>query len=84
MCIAFPARVVAVDPAGATVDQDGRRRRASLLFVPDAAPGDWVVVGSGAILRRLEPNEAQELIDTIRAAMTATTAADRVPAGGPS
>jgi hydrogenase expression/formation protein HypC len=84
MCIAFPARVVAVDETGATVDQAGRRRRASLLLVPDAAPGDWVIVASGAVLRRLAPAEAQELIDTLTAATTAADAATASGAGGPS
>ncbi len=61
MCIAFPGRVSAVDPDGATVVTNGRSRRAMTFVVPDVAPGDWVLVGSGAILRRLEPDDAEEL-----------------------
>lgn len=82
MCIAFPARVLAVDDAGATLDQAGRRRRASLLLVPDIAPGDWVIVGSGAVLRRLEPAEAQSLIETITAAQRASGEAASAGTGG--
>ena len=83
MCIAYPARVVQVDDAGATVDQDGRRRRASLLLVPDVVLGDWVVVGSGAVLRRLEPDAAADLIQTINAAVAAQPP-DGARPGGPA
>lgn len=79
MCVSYPARVVAIDAAGATVEQDGRRRRASLLVTPDVVPGDWVVVGAGAVLRRLDPAEADQMIETIAAAIAATDAG-HVPA----
>jgi hydrogenase assembly chaperone HypC/HupF len=68
MCIVAPGRVLAVEGRFALVDQSGRRRRASLLVVPDVAVDDWVLVGSGAVLRRLAPSEALELLETINAA----------------
>lgn len=80
MCIVAPARVIAVDGATALVDQDGRRRRASLLLEPDTRVGEWVIVGSGAVLRRLDPAEAVRLRDTIAAA---ESAAEPAPMGGP-
>jgi hydrogenase maturation factor len=63
-----PALVIAVDGMTAEVDHDGRRRRASLLIEPDVVPGDWVIVGSGAVLRRLDPAEAREIRASILAA----------------
>jgi hydrogenase expression/formation protein HypC len=93
MCITAPARVIAVDNDGAIVETIGARRRASTLVLPDAAVGDWVIVGAGSIHRRLEPAEALELARTIGAAMggadaavtTTTTLAhsDTHTAGGP-
>lgn len=68
MCIPFPGRVTAVDTEGATVSIDGAVRRASTLVVPDVRPGDWVLVASGAILRRLEPDDAREVVALLRAA----------------
>lgn len=68
MCIVAPARVVARLESEVLVDHEGRRRRASTLLVPQVDVGDWVLVGSGAVLRRLEPSEALDLLDTIRAA----------------
>ena len=62
MCIASPGRVIAVDAEGATVDLDGRTRRASTLLLPDVVAGDQVLVAAGTLIRRLEPAEAADLI----------------------
>ena len=62
MCIASPGRVLAVDPEGATVDLDGRTRRASTVLLPDVVAGDQVLVAAGTVIRRLEPAEAADLI----------------------
>lgn len=72
MCLTAPARVLFVEGQAATVDLDGRRRRASLAIHPDVAAGDWVVVGAGTVLRRLEPAEARGLLAEIEAARAAT------------
>jgi hydrogenase expression/formation protein HypC len=68
MCIVAPGRVIAHHGADVLVDHEGRRRRASTLLVGDVAIGDWVLIGSGTVLRRLDPAEASELLDTIHAA----------------
>jgi hydrogenase assembly chaperone HypC/HupF len=73
MCIVAPARVLAVEGSAVVVDQAGRLRRASTLLVPDVAVDDWVVIGSGAVLRRLEAGDALELLDTISAAQAAAS-----------
>ena len=62
MCMASPGRVLAVDPDGATVDLDGRTRRASTLLLPDVVAGDQVLVAAGTLIRRLDPAEAADLI----------------------
>ena len=74
MCIAFPGRVLALDAADAVVDVDGRRRRASLRMRADVAVGDWVLVGAGSVLRRLEADEAAQISATLKAAIASTDA----------
>ena len=69
MCISYPGRIVAVTSRDAVVETTGRRRHASTLLLPDAAVGDWVIVGAGSILRRLDASEAHELIATLDAAI---------------
>ena len=69
MCIAFPGRVVAVEEADAIVDVDGRSRRASLRMRTDVVVGDWVLVGAGSVLRRLDSREAAEISLLLKPAM---------------
>jgi hydrogenase expression/formation protein HypC len=61
MCIAYPGQVLEIDNGMALVETDQRRRRASLLLVPETAVGDWVVVSAGTVLRVLDPEEATEI-----------------------
>jgi hydrogenase expression/formation protein HypC len=68
MCITAPARVLAVDGDVAAVELDGRRRLASLAVLPDVVAGDWVIVGAGTVLRRLDPADAEDLTDRIETA----------------
>jgi hydrogenase assembly chaperone HypC/HupF len=66
MCLSVPARVIAIDGAHATVDMDGRARRASMVLSPAIAVGDWALVAAGTVLRRLSPVEANELAELLR------------------
>ena len=61
MCLTAPARVLAVDGEMELVDLDGMRRRASLVLLPDAAVGDWVLVASGLVLEALDDAEVNAL-----------------------
>ena len=80
MCMASPARVLAVDESGATIDIDGRVRRASTVLLPDAAAGDDVLVAAGTLIRRLEPAEAADLIGLLAIARgDAATTPRRTP-----
>jgi hydrogenase expression/formation protein HypC len=59
MCLALPARVVALlDSDEALIDVDGVRKRVSLALVDGVVPGDYVVVHVGYALARLDPAEA--------------------------
>lgn len=69
MCIGFPGQVVELDADGAVVETDGRRRRATTLYLPDIAVGDWVTVAAGAVVDRLEPERAAEIETLLRTAI---------------
>lgn len=71
MCLAIPGRVVsvdAIDPAQpmAQVDFEGRLKTVSLLYVPDAAVEDYVIVQSGFAIRRVDKAEALEALALAR------------------
>lgn len=59
MCLAIPARVVALPETDtALIDVDGVRKRISLALVDGVAVGDYVIVHVGYALARLDPDEA--------------------------
>lgn len=64
MCLAIPGRVVELlgdDPElrWAWVEFSGLRQRVSLACVPDAEPGDFVLVHAGIALSRVDEDEAR-------------------------
>jgi hydrogenase expression/formation protein HypC len=83
MCIAYPGQVLEIDNGMALVETDQRRRRASLLLVPETAVGDWVVVSAGTVLRVLDAGEATEIRTMLDEAARAEAALRGVtPPGG--
>ena len=59
MCLAIPARVVALPaPDTAVIDIDGVRKHVSLALVDGVSLGDYVIVHVGYALTRLDPDEA--------------------------
>ena len=82
MCISYPGRVIAVDGPNAVVDMIGRRRRASTLLLPDICVGEFVIVGAGSILRRLDAAEATNLIRALDAAIATTALRSNPDPGG--
>lgn len=64
MCLAIPARVVAIDPATdtATVALGAVTKDVSLALLDDLAPGDYVLVHVGYALSRLSPEDAERTL----------------------
>ena len=59
MCLGIPAQVVeATGPGLAKVEVSGVRREISTALVPEAAPGDWVLVHVGFALHTIDEDEA--------------------------
>ena len=59
MCLAFPARIVALSgESDAVIDLDGVHKTISLALVDDAAVGDYVIVHVGFALHKLDEEEA--------------------------
>ena len=72
MCLAIPARVVALpEPDVALVDLDGVRKRISLALVDGVAIDDYVIVHVGYALARLDPEEAARTLALFAAATDA-------------
>jgi hydrogenase expression/formation protein HypC len=66
VCLAVPARLVETRDTTGLVDFGGVRREVSLLFVPEAAVGDYVLVHAGCAIERLDEAEAEETLRLFR------------------
>ncbi len=71
MCLGVPGQVV--EPvqgegvlATAMVDFAGLRRPVCMACVPEAIPGDFVIVHAGIAISKIDPNEAVKVIDYLQ------------------
>lgn len=64
MCLAIPAKVVALDPASdtATVALGEVRKEVSLALVEDVTEDDYVLVHVGYALNKLSEEEAERTL----------------------
>jgi hydrogenase expression/formation protein HypC len=59
MCLGIPAQIVSLGESGsATAEVSGVRREVSTALVPEARPGDWVLVHVGFALHTIDEEEA--------------------------
>jgi hydrogenase assembly chaperone HypC/HupF len=61
MCLMAPFQVVSVDGSTCEVESGDRIDRVSMVLEPDLQVGDWVLVNSGTVVRRLDPDQADEM-----------------------
>jgi hydrogenase expression/formation protein HypC len=63
MCLALPARIVALDGADqATVDLGGVRKAVSVQLTPGVAVGDYVIVHVGHAIGVVDAEEAERTL----------------------
>jgi hydrogenase expression/formation protein HypC len=68
MCLAIPGKIVNIscnDPLArrGTVDFGGVSREIDLIFVPEAGPGDYVLVHAGFALNTIDEVEAGRVLE---------------------
>jgi hydrogenase expression/formation protein HypC len=70
MCLAVPGKILETMDLGpgrvAKVEFSGATRQVYLDFVPEAQPGDYVLVHVGFAISRLSPEEAARTYDPLR------------------
>ena len=66
MCLALPMRITAVDGTLATIATAGLEQRTSLMLVPEAKVGDYVLVHAGFAISVLDEAEANETLELLR------------------
>lgn len=60
MCLAFPAKIVEIKDNLATVEKSGVKRDASLMLLPDAKVGDYVLIHAGFAMQIVDEKEIEE------------------------
>jgi len=70
MCLAIPGKVLKVEgpadlPTG-TVQFGGITKEVSLVYVPDAVPGEYVLVHVGFALSKIDEEEANRVFEYLR------------------
>jgi hydrogenase expression/formation protein HypC len=66
MCLAIPAKVIAMDDAMATIDMEGTQREVSTLLIEDLKLGDYVIVHAGFAIHKIDETEARESLKVLR------------------
>ena len=60
MCLAVPAKVIAIRDQLGTVELSGVQREVSLMLLPETAVGDYVLVHAGFAMQIIDQQEAEE------------------------
>lgn len=59
MCLAFPAKVLHIEGDLATVERSGVKRSVSLMLLPEAKVGDYVLIHAGFAMQLIDEREVQ-------------------------
>jgi len=66
MCLAVPMKLIRRDDLAGEVELDGVRREVSLLMLPDAQLGDFVLIHAGFAIGKVDEAEAEATIALLR------------------
>lgn len=70
MCLAVPGRILKIEGTTAEVEFGGARMSVSLLGLPEAAAGDYVLVHAGFAIQRLDEQEAKRTLSLLAEAFS--------------
>jgi len=65
MCLAFPAKIIEIKDSLATVERFGVKRDASLMLLPEAKIGDFVLIHAGFAMQIVDEKEVELRNETI-------------------
>jgi hydrogenase expression/formation protein HypC len=67
MCLAVPAKITRLDESGhGTASYLGSEVAANFSLVPQAKPGDWVIIHAGFAISVMDEKEARETLRLFR------------------
>ena len=72
MCLAVPMRLLERDEYSGTVELDGVQRTISLMLLPEAETGAFVLVHAGYAIATVNEQEARETLELLRQVAAST------------
>jgi len=66
MCLAVPAKITEIQGNRAKVDMAGVVREASVMMLPGAKVGDYVIIHAGFAIEKLDEEEALRTIELFK------------------
>ena len=69
MCLGVPMQVKTINDEVAMCEIDGVQREASLMMIDGVEVGDYVLIHAGFAIEKIDEEEAQLTLDTLRAAL---------------
>ena len=72
MCLAMPMKINRIEGTSAECEAGGLTQNVRIDFIPDACPGDYVMVHAGFAIQKMSEKEALEnleLLEEIRNAV---------------
>ena len=66
MCIGIPVRLVERDEYSGIGEIEGVQRRISLALVPEARPGDYILVHAGCGMQVIDEQAAAQTLELLR------------------
>lgn len=66
MCLAVPAKIIARRDFLGTVDISGVTREVSLMLLPEAAVGDYVLIHAGFAIQSIDEQEALRTLELFK------------------
>ncbi|MFN3414346.1 MAG: HypC/HybG/HupF family hydrogenase formation chaperone [Thermoanaerobaculum sp.] len=71
MCLAVPMKLVRREDLKGEVELSGVRREVSLMLLPEAEVGSYVLVHAGYAIAQVDEQEAEETLELLREALAA-------------
>jgi len=68
MCLAVPLKLIRIDTTTmtGTVELSGGTLEVGIDLIPEACPGDYVLIHAGMAIERLETDDARSILETYR------------------
>lgn len=67
MCLAIPAKIIAINGEEAIVETDGVRRTAVVSFIKDLQIGDYVLMHAGFAIHKWSAQDVREYDEIMKA-----------------